>query len=847
MFIRCGLLCLGLALLPIGGARAQTSLPHEIHGELVDPSDSAVVDVEVVLSSRDGERSERTSIDGGFRFADLLPGEYRLSVSVDEFAPIERVLKVGRRPLAPLRLRLTLATLRQEVSVDETDRRVNTNIGGDLGAVALDRSLLADLPFLGLDYIQALSGFLDPLDTGGTSLVVDGMEMRNVGVTASAIEEVRINQNPYTAEYPRWSRRRIEVITKSTADAFHGTLNVLYRDHRLNAREPFARARPPEQRQTLEGSLFGPLGNGKRTSFLASALRENDDLQAVVFARRPEGLVVGNFPAPQRNTFSSLRVSRKHSDRQSMFVQANFQDRWRNNQRVGGTTLPEAGTQTRFREDELVFNHSLVLTPKLLSQFRIMLGRYGSPTRSNLREPAIVVSGSFVGGGAQADSLRTEVHTSIVWLLTQTSGAHTFKYGLNVPDWSRRGLSDRTNDLGAFQFASLDDYVAGRPFAAVLQQGDPRTVFVEKNVGAFVQDDWRVNSRLSMAFGLRYDWQNFFRDRDNVAPRAALAYGFGESRKTVLRVGAGLFFDRSGPGPIWDILRYDGAQLRRFVLSRPDPPPYSGPVPAPTSVARLEPEIELPTVGQFSFGVERQLGRETTLAVSYVGVRGWNQLRSRDGNAPLPPGFGERPDASLNVLRWIESASRVESNALEVMVRGLLAPRLKGLAQYAYGKTLADTGGVNWFPADSFRTSGEWGRTDTDRRHRFTLMGSATLHRWFNLGVSASFQSGLPFNVTTGRDENGDGLAIDRPPGVSRNAGQGPGYASIDLRWFRRFALRPDPKNEGPALTVAVDAFNVFNRTNFDNYVGALTSPFFGRSVASLPARRLQLSLRFEF
>jgi hypothetical protein len=315
----------------------------------------------------------------------------------------------------------------------------------------------------------------------------------------------------------------------------------------------------------------------------------------------------------------------------------------------------------------------------------------------------------------------------------------------------------------------------------------------------------------------------------------------------VLRAGGGFFYDRSGPAPIWDVLRYDGIRLRRYVLNDPQTVPSPVPLSYPASVTRLEQGVELPKIMQFSFGVERQLAKDTTLAVNYVGVRAVDQFRSRDGNAPLPPDFDARPDPAVNVLRWIESASRMASNSLEVTVRGTVAPRVSGLAQYVFGKTLTDTGGVNWFPADSFHPQGEWGRADTDRRHQFNLLASATLHRWLNLGVSATLQSGIPFNITTGRDDNGDGLASDRPSCVSRNTGLGPGYASVDLRWFRKFELRPDLKEKSPTVTASVDAFNVLNRTNFQNYRGAVTSPFFGKPVASQPARRLQLGLRFEF
>ena len=386
----------------------------------------------------------------------------------------------------------------------------------------------------------------------------------------------------------------------------------MFRDSELNARNAFAAVRPPEQRRLWEGSLFGPLGDGKRNTFLVSALRQDENLQTAVFAQGPAGIIRENVPTPTENTFASLRISRQHSDATKMFWQANAQDRRRENVGVGGTSTAEAGAGNRFWEDELVFNLSSALSPNRLTQFRILLGRYASPTVSNLATPRREVSGAFIGGGAQADSLRTEVHTSIVWVMTETRGPHTLKYGFNVPDWSRRGLSDRTAQPGIYSYASLDDFAADRAYALTIQQGNPRTIVTEKNVGGFVQDDWQANRRLSFSLGLRYDWQNYFGDGDNFAPRLALALAPGPNRKVVVRAGGGLFYDRSGPGPLWDVTRFDGERLRRLVVTDPEAIRTGDLSGQPTSVHRIAPGSELPMIGQFSIGAERPLGKKTT-------------------------------------------------------------------------------------------------------------------------------------------------------------------------------------------------------------------------------------------
>jgi len=823
-----------------------------LRGTIVDPTLAPVPGVRVLLKVAGAGLSTHTGPAGAFRFDHLTPGDYELQCDVPGFEPVRRRIRIGTRDPAAVTVRLTLATLKERLNIDESGPPVAPQPGKNADAVSVGRSMLDSLPFLDLNYLEAMARFLDPGMPGGmgTSLVVDGMEMRNAGVTASAIQEIRINNNPYAAEYPRWSRRRIEIITKSSADSYHGTLNFVFRDHRLNARDAFARERPLEQRRIVEGSLFGPLLRSRKTSFLLSGAREEDDLVAVVFAQGLNGAIRQNVPRPQVNSVASLRISRQFSAGQAMFWQYNFQDRWQNNNGVGGSALAETGVQSRFREDEFIVNHRVLLSQRLLSQFRILLGRYWAPNKSNYAAPHIVVSGAFSGGGAQADRLQTEVHTSITWLLTQSMGHHTLKYGFNVPDWSRRGLADRTNQAGSLSFASLADFAANRPFAAVIQRGDPRVIFFEKNLGAFFQDEWQLRPNISIAAGLRYDWQGYFGDNTNFAPRLAIAYAPRRSQKTVLRAGGGFFFDRSGPGPIWDVLRYNGSQLHRYVLT-------AGEIPAdinrarldllPTSVHRLSSGVELPDTMQFSAGVERQLAARTTLAVNYTGVRGVQNLRSRDANAPLPPVFGPRPDARFSAIRVIESAGRLEANSLEITLRGQFRSSHTVMAQYAFGKAQSDTGGVNWFPAASYAPSGEWGRTDTDRRHQFNLLGAAALHRWANFGFSVSVLSGIPFNITTGADGNRDGMALDRPAGVGRNTGQGPGLAVVDLRWYREFLFRPEKKEKSSRAVAAVDTFNLFNRLNYQNFVGALSSPFFGRAVAAHPARRLQLSVRLQF
>jgi hypothetical protein len=389
-----------------------------------------------------------------------------------------------------------------------------------------------------------------------------------------------------------------------------------------------------------------------------------------------------------------------------------------------------------------------------------------------------------------------------------------------------------------------------RPLSFVQQIGNGHVVFWERVIGGFVQDEIRIRSDLQITLGIRYDWQNYFHDTNNAAPRFGFAWSPGKQRGTVIRGGFGAFYDRTGPQPIFDLLRYDGLHLAKLIVTDPSFPFVAAPgsVAAP-GVVRLDPNVKLPTTRQFGLGVEHQLAKATVLTINYSSIVGHNLFRSRDVNAPLPPLHLARPDPSYGQIRQIESSANLAGHFLELSFRGNVTRYFNGMAQYLLGRVYNDAAGIrtiNSFPADNWNLNGEWARADYDYRHRLNLLGNITPGMRFNVGVALTVNSGAPYSVTTGRDDNRDGLANDRPAGVPRNSLVGPGYVGLDVRASRDFYLGAK-KEKGAVLTPAVDAFNVPNRVNFAGYVGNLSSPFFGEPVAANPSRRLQISVRLRF
>jgi hypothetical protein len=225
-------------------------------------------------------------------------------------------------------------------------------------------------------------------------------------------------------------------------------------------------------------------------------------------------------------------------------------------------------------------------------------------------------------------------------------------------------------------------------------------------------------------------------------------------------------------------------------------------------------------------------------------------FRAIDVNAPLN---GVRPDPNLFLRRTVESTGLLRSNALIASLQGRVKKPVKFKAQYTLSRSNDNTDGPMSLPADSRNLGPEWGRSSFDMQHRFAVAGTADLPAAFKLGFMVVANSGKPFNITTGSDNNGDGIANDRPPGITRNTGQGPGFMQTDLRVSKVFNFYKGPLNSDGDVSgfrkmeVSFDAFNLFNHTNLTNIIGETSSPRFGQAASALPARTIQMSVRFNF
>ncbi|HEX4165317.1 MAG TPA: TonB-dependent receptor, partial [Bryobacteraceae bacterium] len=811
-----------------------------ISGVVHDSSDAVIPGAQVTLRSPDGKALAHTQshTDGTFHL-NAKPGKQTIEIRHDGFKPFRSQLNVAPGGTKPVVAVLEIQDLSQQMEVNATAGADHVSVDpaeNRDAAVVSDRSL-EKLPVFDQDYVSTLSTFLDQSSIGtmGTTIVVDGMEQKDAGVTPSAVQNVKINNDPYSAEYSRPGKGRIEITTKTPDSVYHGTFNFIFRDYHLDARNAFASTRPVEQRRIFEGSLTGPLWKSKKTFFLLSGDYQQDNLQSIVYAQLPTQLLQENVPSPAVAKDLAARLLHNFNDTHTLTLQMTYEGASKLNQLsppgsmaiaaanpstagtaqtqvLGGFVLPEAGRNRSSLERHLTLSDKLVLSPTLINQLQLMYEHNRNSTAGNSDAPQINVQNSFVSGGAQATQLATENNADFRDTLTYSHQAHTITGGVAIPNMSRRALDDYVNRSGTYNFASLSDYINQQPYSFTQQRGPSHFVYWQKEIGWFVQDQWRASANLQVTLGVRWDWQNYIDDNHNFAPRASIAYAFGPKRDYVVRAGSGFFNDRTSSGPIGNLALYSQPSVYSIQLLNPAyPNPFiDGVSPAmqPFNIYRFNPRLRTPYIIMYSVALEHQLTKTSTVAATYRGSVGVSLFESLNINQPYPPLYNVRPFANYGVYQQIQSSGRQVSQALDLSFSGKIGHYLSGMAQYTYSHTYNNTSGINYMPPNTYDLSGEWGRSDYDQHQRLSLLMTSSLYKWVDLGVGVTAASGLPYTWTLGQDIYNSGFANARPPGVPRNSLQGPGYMELDLRWSHDFAFTPK-KDKGPVATIAVDAFNL--------------------------------------
>ncbi|HEX8355552.1 MAG TPA: carboxypeptidase regulatory-like domain-containing protein, partial [Pyrinomonadaceae bacterium] len=858
------------------------------------------------------EKESTTAGDGSYSINGLAPGVYTVRVEASGFASFEQAeVELAAVPKVMPDITLSVSLRDEEVTVSNNNG-LNTDPDRAPGGVILkgdDLDVLSDDPDQLAEDLRNIAGPAD--GPSGSQFFVDGFGGGRVP-PKSSIREVRINANPFAAEQEFFGLGRVDIITKPGADKLHGSAFTNFNDESLNARNPFADRRAPFQTRLFGASLSGPIVAKKSSFFVDFERRDITENAVINARVLDPALNLLSFQqvvlTPQRRTFVGGRADFQLNTNNTLVARFTHFRQSFDNLGVGGLSLASRAFNMSRTENTLHLTETAVLSPTVLNETRFQFTRARREQDGDNTLPALVVQDAFVGGGSQVGlsfntASRYDLQNTTIW----TRGLHTLKLGGRVRGISVKDVAP-SNFGGTYVFTSLEQYrdvrrgVAGaRPAQFTIAGGDPETDISQTDVSAFAQDDWRVRPDLTLSYGLRVESQTNLADGIKFAPRLAFAWAPGATSQTkrpltVIRSGFGLYYFRVEDSLFLDAERSDGVGQRQFIVSSPT---FYPDVPTadllgaslPQTVRRVSEGMSTPYVYYAAFSVERQLPRSTTVSATYIYELYRQLLRSRNVNAPLPgtynpadPSSGVRPFGNVGHIFQFESGGVGTDHTLFINVRSQIHKRVNLFGQVAFSRERGDAESPYEFPADSYDLSSEYSQTANDP-HVFGYVG-ATVNAPWGLTLSPLFRgvSATAFNIITGVDANGDGVFTERPafatdlsrPGVRvtpfgafdpnplpgqalipRNYGTNPLFFNLNLRVSRtfRFGSSGDKPAAGAraaekpyALTAAIFAQNLFNRTNPAGRIGNLSSPLFGQPISTLGIpRRLDLSLRFNF
>ena len=813
---------LAFLLIFLGAVCAQVPV-GSLRGQVTDPSGAAVAGATVAVLPAEGTSSTATTNrDGIFEVKPLAPGKYTVQVFAPGFAQFS-VKDVAIAAGSPMVLNVHLAIQEQQerVIVSDSTTQLDTSGGSNANSLTLkgkDLEALSDDPDELQDELTALAG--PSAGPNGGQIYIDGFTAGQLP-PKSSIREIRLNQNPFSAEYDKLGYGRIEILTKPGTDKFHGQLLINGNDSAFNSRNPFEgdAVQPGYHSVLYSGNIGGPIS--KKASFFFNLDRRNLDEISIVSAPALDA----NFnpvqftdavPNPRTRTNLTPRVDYQLSSSNTLTARYQYFRENEINNGVSQFSLPTQGFNELNTEHTLQISDTKTLNERTINETRFQYVRSSSSEAVLNTAPTVNVGGAFTGGGNyQGNLLQTTNGYEIQNYTSIAASKHFIKFGVRA-----RIDNDSTDKLtgfnGSFTFNSLTNYqitqqdlqagftpvqiradcrstdITGKPVAPpvcggasqfALTTGNSRLQNNYADLGFYAQDEWRLRPNITVNYGLRYEWQNQLNDKGGLAPRLGVAWGIGKTKqgspKAVIRAGFGVFYDRFKQQYLEQAQLLNGITQQSFIVTNPDfypnLPTLAQLAAAQTSptVYQVDPNLKNPYTIQSGVTLEKQLGKIANVAFTYLNSRGVHALLLRNINAPLPPNYvlADRPLGGDTNIYQYESGGDFKQNQFIVNGTVRAGARLSLFGYYTLNYANSDTTGVSGFsnqavigfPSNQYDLALDYGRAIYDIRQRLFFGGSIALPYRFRISPFLIASSGVPFNVTSGRDSNNDSLFTDRP------------------------------------------------------------------------------------
>jgi hypothetical protein len=881
-------LALGIASL---AAHAQTApatgtSTATIRGHIADQTGALIPGAQVTVATSDGKVVGKATADaaGLYSVSGLAAGSYIVNAEFAGFAAFHSdPIAVGAGQIKRVDIAMAIEVAQQSVVVSDETPTVSVEAGANANSLVLkdkDLDALSDDPDELSNELQALAG--PSAGPNGGQIYIDGFTGGQLP-PKSAIREIRINQNPFSAEFDRLGYGRIEILTKPGTDKLHGQFFVMGNDSATNTGSPFLSSVPSYYRVQYNGTVSGALS--KTASFFLS-MEQRDNHDEAVYNYFPAVLdpssgtytisptrVSGALSNPHNHINVSPRLDLQLGQKNTLTLRYQwFYDSETGD--INSTALPSQSMTSTSTEHSLQLSDSQIINDHVVNETRFEYRRAIEALSPVSTAPTLVVSGDFTGGGAAGQSSNDhQDHFELQNYTTMSLGPQTIKFGAWLRDnrdanasyanhngtivLTEQGYADALTALA--QGRSLTTLPAGE--FAYLSVTAGRTSYSTNTFdGAlFFQDDWKVNPRLTLSGGLRWETQNHVSDHNDWAPRVAFAYALDakgkQPAKTVLRAGYGIFYDRLPIGTLLASTRQglnagslqttvnspaclSGTDLNNLDFSGCLPAAPYTPTPAST-IVQISPTYHSPYTQQLGASIERQVTKASTFTATYLRSFGVHQVVTRDANpyTPLPgttfynSSTGPRLNPGLGIVDEYYPEAVFKENQLILNINARLSPKLSFFG--FYNLSVANTNGAGGFgggssASNSYNLSQDYGRAGFVSRNQVFMMGNYTAPWDLRFNPFLIARSGRPYNIVSGTDLTGDEFLNNRPsyadaslcgsnpdqyfqtqfgclnslPGegdslVPMNLGTGPASVALNLRVAKTIGIGPKIESAG--------------------------------------------------
>ena len=858
-----------------------------VRGVVTDETGGLIVGAAVTLTDERGTQATGvTDQEGRYQVVTAGRGKVTVTVAAAGFAPSSREVVVTSAGSTTVDVKLRVA-INDRVVVQGGLLGVSLDSDQNLSGIRLSGHALDALPDDPESLIQSLRLLAASTGTRPDQVVfyVDGLPLTQRLPPKDVIQSVRINANPFSAEFAEPGTSRVEILTKPASGQYRGSGRLDFNDARMNAQDPFQPYRADYQSRSFEGYAGGPIVRN-RWGVLAYAGRWEQDDNIVVNATtidpltRQAGPLRLNVAAPTRTTSYSLKTNVQVGQRHTAAIEVGQEKQERRTAGLeSGFDLPERAYTGDSRERTASFWLTSA-SPTVLNELRGRLSRNQLVDRAVTATPAILVLEAFNAGGNQDAQFRedTTERARVENVTTFAGPAHSIRVG-GLVDVVRLAQVDRANFNGTFVFNGLDLYrqvLAGapgyRPSQFSIVRGNPAVALSLVEGAWFAQDDWRVKPRLTVSYGVRHDVQQYDGTRMRLAPRAGLAWAPRADGNSAVRAGVGVFNTPIPHRLFSDTLRLDGRHGQQFVVDRPDFFPHV-PEALPivqnvsTTVRTQAADLTLPMMFVSTISYDQRLVGSLFGSIGYTWRRGADLLRTRNVDGSPDGGLAA---VNARTLRF-ESTGRSTAQEINGTVSGTLGPATV-YGSYGFTRARQDTDDLYSVPADSANLAAEWGPALVPA-HRASFGGSISLPDDYAIHPLVTWASALPFNITSGNDTNLDSVFTDRPsfgeagqpgavatpfgifnpnprpgePVIPRNFGLGPTNFTVDATVTKTFLASNGATPSTRRATIMLGVSNLLNRTNYAGFNGVLTSPYFGTANRALNKRRITVTLRYDF